>query len=128
VFAASQLDQVEALCLQFFAVVEVEHSPAHAEPDRVLQTDGPDGSEQEVTIPGLTEQDEEEEDTAVTIVEGSGSDSESAPVRRVIREVSRSTAADEPRERASIESEIDRLTKRLRFLLDRLAELDEPDD
>jgi len=134
VFAACQLEQVEALCLQTFDAVEVENVPAFEMPE--TDDDELTGTGAEVTIPGLTEGEEEEEDTAVTQVErrdrgsNSASDSESAPVRMVIREVGARAAervAIEDRERANIEAEIDRLTKRLRFLLDRLAELDDPD-
>ena len=132
VFKASQLDQVEALCLQFFAAVEFEQAPAYAMPEP--DPEETDAGGREVTIPGLTEEEDGGEDiTAVTQVKsaGSASDSESAPVRMVIREVADQAAqrADiERRERATIEAEIDKLTKRLRFLLDRLSELDEGDD
>ena len=153
VFAADQLEVIEALCVELFDAVEVTEAPPF-DLNAVTALDG------EITVPGL----DEDEPTAVTAVSGpapredpgsdscsgSNSDSESRPVHQVWREsdpkdapaarsaqeqvdagatrmAARPAAGPRPGRRltrAAVEGEIAELRQRIRELESLLEDLD----
>jgi hypothetical protein len=141
IFAAAQLEAVEALCVELFDAVEVTEAPPF-DLNAVTALDG------EITVPGL----DEDEPTEVSALSGrdaredsgSNSDSESRPVHRVWRELEQRDApaaedADATRmaarpaagprpgkrlTRAAVEAEIAELRQRIRELESLLEDLD----